>query len=64
MHVSEEKQEIWRRHLSEGAKRRYEDYNNRPQGWYLKVIFETGSVCFYPSLREAARQLNIDKSAI
>lgn len=62
--VSEERQKMWRKNLSEGTKRRYEDYNNRPQGWYLKVTFETGSICFYPSLREAARQLNVDKSAI
>lgn len=61
---SEEKQAEWRKHLSEGTKRRYADYNNRPQGWYLKAVFETGLICFYPSLREAARQLGVDKKGI
>lgn len=60
----QEKQNEWRKHLSESIRRRYSDYGNRPEGWYLKVVFETGSICFYPSLREAARQLNIDKGAI
>lgn len=61
--VSEEKQEIWRKHLSQSARKRYQNMNNRPEGFYIKCLFSE-DIKYYPSLREAARQLNIDKSAI
>lgn len=61
--VSIEKQIEWRKHLSEGTKKRYTNYNNRPEGFYLKVIFSDDTK-FYPSMREASRQLLIDKASI
>lgn len=61
--VSEEKQKSWRDNLSLATKRRYSDLNNRPNGRYLKVKF-SDDVKYYPSLREASRQLGIDKAAI
>lgn len=60
----EEKQIEWKKHLSEGIRRRYSDLENRPEGYYLKAVFDDGSVSYYPSLREASRHNNIDKSAI
>lgn len=61
--VSKEKQQEWSRHASEAGKRRYSNYSNRPVGKFLKI--EIGEdVLYFPSLREAARNLNIDKSAI
>lgn len=61
--VSEEKQREWSKHLSEGTTRRYSDFNNRPEGYYLKCVF-SNDIKYYPSLREAARTLNVDKSGI
>lgn len=61
--VSEEQQKLWREHLSAACKKRYSNFENRPEGYYLKAIF-SNDVKYYPSLREAARSLNIDKSAI
>ena len=34
------------------------------EGYYLKAIFDDGSISYYPSLREASRHNNIDKGAI
>lgn len=61
--MTEEKQNEWRKHLSESANRRYSDFNNRPEGYYLKCIF-SNDIKYYPSLREASRNLGIDKSGI
>lgn len=61
--VSEEKQAEWRKHLSEAGKKRFSNYENRPEGVYLKCIF-SDDIKYYPSLREASRQLNIDKQGI
>ena len=61
--TSIEQQEEWRKHLSEAANRRYSDYRNRPEGYYLKCIF-SDDIKYYPSMREASRQLAIDKGAI
>ena len=60
----EEKQIEWKRHLSEGTRKRYSNWENRPEGYYLKAIFDDGSISYYPSLREASRHNNIDKGAI
>lgn len=48
----EEKQIEWKRHLSEGTRKRYSNWENRPEGYYLKAIFDDGSVSYYPSLRK------------
>lgn len=61
--VSLDKQIEWRNHLSESAKRRFQDLSNRPEGFYIKCIF-SNDIKYYPSLREASRQLNIDKQGI
>lgn len=61
---SKDKQKEWRHNLSEAQKKRYSDYINRPEGYYLKAIADNGTITYYPSLREAARQNNIDKNAI
>ena len=61
--VSEEKRKSWRANLSKAVRKRYSDYSNRPKGYWLKVIF-SNDVKYYPSLREASRQLGIDKGAI
>ena len=60
---SEQKQKEWKQHLSEATKKRYADYGNRPKGYYLKCVF-SDNVKYYPSLREASRQLSVDKSGI
>lgn len=61
--VSEEKRKEWSKHSSEAGKKRYSNYTNRPKGKFLKV--EIGEdVLYFPSLREAARNLNVDKGAI
>ncbi len=62
--VSTDKQIAWRSHLSEGQIKRYADYSNRPKGVALKVLFMDGRVEQYSSMREAARNLGIDKGAI
>lgn len=61
--VSEEKRKSWSANLSKAVRKRYSDYSNRPKGYWLKVIF-SNDVKYYPSLREASRQLGIDKGAI
>lgn len=61
--VSEEKRKLWKQHLSEGLRRRYSDYNNRPTGFNIKAIF-SDDIKYYPSKREAARQLGIDNGAV
>lgn len=61
--VSEDKRKSWSNNLSLATKRRYADFNNRPKGYWLKVKF-SDDVKYYPSLREASRQLGIDKAAI
>ena len=61
--VSKEEQKIWSEHLSNGQNKRFSNYENRPEGYYLKVIF-SDDIKFYPSFREASRQLNVNKSAI
>lgn len=38
-------------------------FSNRPKGYWLKVKF-SDDVKYYPSLREASRQLGVDKAAI
>ena len=62
--VSADKQMIWKSHLSEGQIKRYSDYSNRPEGVSLEVLFMDGRIEEYPSMREAARRLGIDKGAI
>lgn len=62
--VSADKQIAWRSHLSEGQIKRYTDYSNRPKGVGLKVLFMDGRIEEYSSMREAARNLGIDKGAI
>lgn len=62
--VSADKQIAWRSHLSEGQIKRYTDYSNRPKGVALKVLFMDGRIEQYSSMREAARNLGIDKGAI
>ena len=62
--VSEEKQRSWSQHLSESIKRRYSDYRNRPKGISILVSFDNGTEMIFPSKREAARNLNVDKDAI
>lgn len=61
--VSEEKQKLWSKHSSEACKRRYSDYSNRPAGYFLKVELQDETL-YFPSLREAARRLGIDKGGI
>lgn len=61
--MPEDKKEQWRKHLSEGTIKRYSDFNNRPEGIYLKCIF-SNDIKYYPSLREASRTLGIDKGGI
>lgn len=61
--MSNEKQYQWRMHLSESANKRYSDFNNRPEGYYLKCVF-SNDIKYYPSLRQAARLLGIDKGGI
>lgn len=61
--VSEEKRKSWSTNLSKAVRKRYSDYSNRPKGYWLKVNF-SNDVKYYPSLREASRQLGIDKGAI
>lgn len=61
--LSEEKRKSWRVNLSKAVRKRYSDYSNRPKGYWLKVIF-SNDVKYYPSFREASRQLGIDKGAI
>jgi len=61
--VSEEKQKEWSKHSSEAGKRRFSDYSNRPKGRFLKVELD-GEILYFPSLREAARNLGVDKGAI
>lgn len=51
------------RNISEGLNRRYANYKNRPTGFNIKAIFSE-DVKYYPSKREAARQLGIDNGAI
>ena len=58
-----EKQNEWRNNLSIAANKYFSDFNNRPEGYYLKCIF-SNDIKYYPSLREAARQLSIDKAGI
>lgn len=61
--VSKEKQKEWSKHSSEANVRRYSDYANRPKGFFLKV--EIGDeTLYFPSLREAARNLGVDKGGI
>lgn len=62
--VSEYKQKLWSQHLSESAKKRYADYNNRPKGISILVVQDDGNKFIFPSKREAARILKVDKSAI
>ena len=61
--VSKEKQKLWSQHISESGKKRYKDYANRTVGYFLKVEFENETL-YFPSLREAARNLNVDKGGI
>lgn len=61
--VSEEKQKEWSKHSSEAGKRRYSNYENRPKGYFLKVELQD-EVLYFPSLREAARNLGVDKGGI
>ena len=61
--VSEEKQKEWSKHSSEACKRRYSNYANRSKGYFLKVELQD-EVLYFPSLREAARNLGVDKGAI
>lgn len=61
--VSEEKRKSWIANISKAVRKRYSDYSNRPKGYWLKVNF-SNDVKYYPSLREASRQLGIDKGAI
>ena len=61
--VSEEKQKEWSKHLSQACMQRYSDYSNRPKGYFLKVEMNE-EVLYFPSLREAARELGVDKSGI
>ena len=61
--VSEEKQKEWSKHASEAGKRRYSNYANRPKGFFIKVQHEDVTL-YFPSLREAARQLHVDKGGI
>ena len=61
--LSKEKQKLWSQHISESGKKRYEDYANRTVGYFLKVEFENETL-YFPSLREAARNLNVDKGGI
>ena len=61
--VSEEKRKSWSANISKAVRKRYSDYSNRPKGYWLKVNF-SNDVKYYPSLREASRQLGIDKGAI
>lgn len=61
--VSIDKQELWSKHQSEACKRRYSDYANRPKGYFLKVEIND-EVLYFPSLRETARQLGVDKGAV
>lgn len=61
--MPEDKKEQWRKHLSEGTIKRYSDFNNRPEGIYLKCIF-SNDIKYYHSLREASRTLGIDKGGI
>lgn len=58
-----EKQLEWRKHLSESTIKRYSNFDNRPEGYYLKCIF-SNDIKYYPSLREASRKLGVDKSGI
>lgn len=61
--VSEEKQKEWSKHSSEAGKCRFQDYNNRPKGYFVKVELQD-EVLYFPSLREASRNLGVDKSGI
>ena len=61
--VSEEKQREWSKHSSDACIRRYSDYSNRPKGYFLKVELQD-EILYFPSLREAARNLGVDKGAI
>lgn len=61
--TSVEQQEEWRKHLSEATNKRYSNYENRPESYYLKCIF-SNDIKYYPSLQEASRQLSIDKGTI
>ena len=61
--VSEEKRKSWIANISKAVRKRYSDYSNRPKGYCFKVNF-SNDVKYYPSLREASRQLGIDKGAI
>ena len=58
-----DKQIEWRKHISESTKKRFQKFENRPEGLYVKCVF-SNDVKYYPSLREAARQLGIDNSGI
>lgn len=58
-----EKQIEWRNNLSIATKRRYQNLDNRPEGFYIKCIFSK-DIKYYPSLREASRQLGVDKQGI
>lgn len=63
-HVNAHLQSAWNKYGEHSAvRKRYSDYSNRPKGYWLKVIF-SNDVKYYPSLREASRQLGIDKGAI
>lgn len=61
--VSEEKQKEWSKNSSEACRRRYSNYANRPKGYFLKVELQN-EILYFPSLREAARELGIDKGGI
>lgn len=61
--VSKDKQELWSKHSSDACKRRYSNYTNRPKGYFLKVEIDD-KILYFPSLREAARQLGVDKGGI
>ena len=61
--VSEEKQKAWSKHSSEAGKRRFSDYSNRPKGYFLKVELND-EILYFPSLREASRELGVDKGGI
>lgn len=61
--VSEEKQKEWSKHIGDATRKRNSDYANRPVGFFLKVEFED-TVLYFPSLREASRNLKVDKQGI
>ena len=61
--VSKEKQEEWSMHSNEAGKRRYQDYSNRPKGYFLKVEL-SNEILYFPSLREASRNLGVNKGGI